>query len=59
MAVHWRRSGAGILGMRLRSYGVRGTPPARVPEQADASPMDGRYEVSEKLSRPTDLQRIC
>lgn len=35
------------------------TRPMRVPEQADASNVDDGYEVSSKLSRPMDLQRIC
>lgn len=58
MVVHWKPPGSGISGLVLCSYGGRGTHHARVPEQADGSPMDGGYEVSEKHSRPTDLQRI-
>ena len=35
------------------------TRPMRVPEQADASNVDDGYEVSSKLSRPMDLERMC
>ncbi len=43
----------------LCDSGLWRTPQARVPKQASVLAMDGSYEVSEKLSRPTDLQRIC
>src|SRR5260370_28902491 len=30
-----------------------------VPEEANGSPMTGRYDVSAKISRPRDLRNIC
>ena len=37
----------------------RSTRQASVPKQAHLSPIDGSYEVSERLSAAIDLQRIC
>jgi hypothetical protein len=50
------KSSFGLVFACLRS---RDTRQVRVPEQADASTIDSGYEVSAKLSRPIDLQRIC
>ena len=43
----------------LRNCEDGDTHSARVPEQANVSSIDTRYDVSQKLSRPTDLQRSC
>ncbi len=48
-----------ISGLFLPSRRHGDTRPTRVPEQADVWAMNGCYEVSAKLSRPTDLRRIC
>jgi hypothetical protein len=45
------------VGLCIRTR--RDTHQVRVPEQAYGSPIDGSYEVSEKLSTAIDLQRIC
>src|SRR5690242_9969722 len=48
-----------ISGLVLCICTRRDTRRVRVPEQAYVSPIDDSYEVSEKPSTATDLQRIC
>jgi len=48
-----------IFGLFLNAARHRDTRPERVPEQADVSAMSFCYDVSAKLSHPTDLRRIC
>jgi hypothetical protein len=45
--------------LHLGVQGDADTPPLRMPGHADVSSMDASYDVSEHLSRSTDLQRIC
>ena len=50
------------MGDLMPNFGFGGdadTHPLRLPEQAKDSSMDDSYDVSEHLSRSTDLQRIC
>ncbi len=49
-------------GVRMLRFGCWQRPDTHhrgVPEQAADPTMHGGYEVSEMLSRPNDLQRIC
>ena len=56
----WQKaSWAGISWLVYACLGPRDRRQVRVPEQANGSTMDGGYEVSAKLSRSTDLRRIC
>jgi hypothetical protein len=56
------KSSSGVLEVVEAHLGFRDEPdtrPPRVPVHTDVSSMDDSYEVSEQLSRSTDLLQIC